>query len=925
MRRIRAKRFDVWGPNLLSVKGLSVALVLLLASGCIPGEEDDIQGESKTTVQSLEVDRSGNDTHLSFHLLATDQNGQSIPCRKSNVSVDVRVDASTGQDVSCSATSGGRSSRAGGFGHPELIFVDDSGRLTMVDESFRTHRPGVSGDIRAVGPSLHFDWDGQREIPYVKPDGSDGPALYVIDMDGTDRKVVDPNVMGYTTYGRIGVGDYDEDGHPDLLYPNDDKSLYRADYDSAPTQIVKVGKSQGNDAKPWSVLGASCPSGQGRAYWVDNSSNLKWTPRSGPKDVRQSTLNNIGTNNNAGAGDIRRLKSPDKESRWLARITGGNKPEIVQLPGPNAVNGGKRTALASVTAQKVPPAFAEFDDGTGSDLVFVGQSGDLHHVEAVPGAAPVSAPSTLVDASGNTLRARSDIGVVPGTPGSAKSCWQGGSTAKVTCADGENNDLALVLDNSGSQEKVLARTQKGARELVSAVTKRNGRASLVRTSTFSKIETPLTSDESKLRKEIDDMFVNDGWSALYDGIRMGNSTLTSDRTAGASSSTSGASDLCGTSEQEGIVVFTNGRDNNSAEQKLAGKQGDAVDTTRSDLRNLRLGSTRTPIYTIGLGSKTDHQLLSDVASTSGARHLKLSSSQQIPKAFGAIKQYAPSTARVCVDTPDTVCGDVTVDVNYTYERGQQTFTGTHSIDKYIPCECRGSNGSSSSNPPGVATILMALSRANVPRSTARRLAGNAVDYASPTASPKVLVFRDANPHGQAAGDLEYVADLLKSAGYTVEYRKEPSDGLSPSTLDDYDVVWFGNPSHPMSNHSTFQALESFVDDGGGVVLSGDDMSRGIGQSFPMTPLTGLDYIDNGETTCGVQTRPGRPTGSEFQVTFSPGSSHTLADGLAGRSFEYPWDIDTATASGNADVVATAELAHRPDCETEVPVVIGNDM
>ena len=48
---------------------------------------------------------------------------------------------------------------------------------------------------------------------------------------------------------------------------------------------------------------------------------------------------------------------------------------------------------------------------------------------------------------------------------------------------------------------------------------------LVRVSTNATVLSELTTDETDLEDSISGMFVNEGWTALWDGIRLGNDVL----------------------------------------------------------------------------------------------------------------------------------------------------------------------------------------------------------------------------------------------------------------------------------------------------------------------------------------------------------------------------------------------------------------
>src|SRR5258707_1211637 len=70
----------------------------------------------------------------------------------------------------------------------------------------------------------------------------------------------------------------------------------------------------------------------------------------------------------------------------------------------------------------------------------------------------------------------------------------------------------------------------GASLLLDSVLAAGGRASLVRVSTNSSIQTPLTTDGAALHQALDSLHISHGWTSLWDGIRLGNQTLGGDDT-----------------------------------------------------------------------------------------------------------------------------------------------------------------------------------------------------------------------------------------------------------------------------------------------------------------------------------------------------------------------------------------------------------
>lgn len=227
------------------------------------------------------------------------------------------------------------------------------------------------------------------------------------------------------------------------------------------------------------------------------------------------------------------------------------------------------------------------------------------------------------------------------------------------------------------------------------------------------------------------------------------------------------------------------------------------------------------------------------------------------------------------------------------------------------------------NKPGVVTILLALgdqfdNELVIQNESSQLIAEDMVKYASPVKNPKILLVRDHKHYGESSYDFEFIANtLLKN--YEVDMLEEPSSGLSLSLVDGYDLIWFNNPGHPMSNIHTRDTLIEFK---GGVVLSGDDLTRGDG--FKLDALTGLKHINNGTTNIcdGESYSFDNNYGEQYEVSLSselfPGVNANLL------SFQYGNDIDDSEISPHEDreiEVLAAATAQFGKCTTQRPVVI----
>ncbi len=485
------------------------------------------------------------------------------------------------------------------------------------------------------------------------------------------------------------------------------------------------------------------------------------------------------------------------------------------------------------------------------------------------------------------------------------------SQIQITCGD-EPADVSLVLDNSGSQQIALDATRDGAQQFVDDVLAQSGRVTLTRVSTQAASLTGLTDESAALAGALEGLFVNAGWTALYDGVRLGNETMGATVAQETYSGWNSAGDFCASSRRRGTVLFTNGEDNNSADVKHD-EDSDGIDTTFEDVKNLTVEGVTTPVYIVGLGKRVDADLLGDLAESSGGYYLGVDEAADLPEAFGLVSDYQAEGAQVCAELPP-LCGQVWVRVRHSVagseEPASETVTSVHVDCPEEPAQGR------------LAATLLTLSNPGISPSVAATMTANTVAYVSPTAQPSVLVVRDDNHHGEFPEDSAYVADLLSAAGYDVDYLDEPPDGLAPTDVEDYDVLWFSNPGWPMDDIATFDVIQELRSEGAGVVLQGDDMGWSMGQSWSMSPLTSLDFHRNGTQTCGVHTDDNE--GEAYDVVLETGT-HPLIAGLSGVSFSYGDDIDHTTPLGQGEeVLAWASMPSEFNCDLRTPVIVAVD-
>jgi hypothetical protein len=490
------------------------------------------------------------------------------------------------------------------------------------------------------------------------------------------------------------------------------------------------------------------------------------------------------------------------------------------------------------------------------------------------------------------------------------------ATVHRACSSPSQGQLALVLDNSQSLDDEMDIIKAAALSVSDRVIDRGGEVSLTRVSTNAAILSELSEDRESVRAAIDGMWVSNGWTSLYDGVRMGNETLGRAAQSAEVQAYADAGGFCDLGDSRGIVVFTDSEENNSSHQMHRTDEypGDGINTTLGDLLGLSVGATTTPIYTVGLGPRADHAALAELAASTGGRHVALNDTGDIESVLSMLAEYGQSTHRICTQLPDHICGSLDVRVQHRYLDGATEVTGSTIRHLELPCPVRAQGR--------VATLRLTLDASDMSSETVFRLIAQTINWVSPVDAPRVLFVRDDAHHDEFSHDTSKLYDTLVAGGYVAEFIDESPDGIGAADLAGFDVVWFSNPGYPMDDIKSFSALRQFSKDGGGVVLQGDDMTASMGAAFSMTPLTQLEYVDNGTSYCGRNVDNGR--GGAYRVSLGA-DSHPILAGLEGQSFLYGDDIDTArvmtgSSDGTSEVLAWATLDGSEGC-AQKPVIV----
>lgn len=479
---------------------------------------------------------------------------------------------------------------------------------------------------------------------------------------------------------------------------------------------------------------------------------------------------------------------------------------------------------------------------------------------------------------------------------------------QVSCDDNTPFNLGIVVDNSGSQKEALEEIKRGAQRLADDVIAAGGQVSLTRVSTQASSLVELTPDRQLFADALSKTKVNKGWTALYDGIRLSSEGLGAQTVKESEKS----SMTCRRGKRTAIAVFTDGSDNNSADEKH-GEDSDGIHTTIEDLMKIEHLGSKVPVYTIGMGDKVDASILKTLAKETGGMYLGIDNHHVVGEAFDRISNSLQESVEVCADLP-THCGPLGVKVTYTYKKGQELITEQDTYETEVSCPAPAPKGR-------IVTVMMALSEPSLPEDFRRKLVAQSMDWVAEHHDKRVLLVLDDFHAHEHPHELQVLQGDLEAAGYTVDVYKESGFGLKAERLEPYDLVWFTNPGYPVDDLRSIKSLQAHLGQGGGVVISGDDISRLIGRGYPMAPLTGVEYRSNGVVSCGVRTNNGSKMGYALHGAelFHPVTLDLNTQGVVYRN-----DIDHTVALSPQTEVLMWGRVQVDQCEVNTPVVIARE-
>jgi hypothetical protein len=252
------------------------------------------------------------------------------------------------------------------------------------------------------------------------------------------------------------------------------------------------------------------------------------------------------------------------------------------------------------------------------------QVAHLRHVDG-----HVSATLSIVDDAGEPVPKSSPTQVTVKTRAGA-GAWQVAGPVVLSNAP-PLLDVMLVADNSGSAADEITEVQDAIRQFAHVILTRahDDRMGMIRVSTVATVLQDPTPLEAPIEAAIDGMFVSNGWTALWDGVRLGNERLAASRIDASGENAPVGGGACYVGTVPSLVVYTDGHDNNSADEHPTSYEGDGVDTTLDDLMALSVDGVQTAIYTVAISDDADATSLEALADATGGRHVSIQNDGQL--------------------------------------------------------------------------------------------------------------------------------------------------------------------------------------------------------------------------------------------------------------------------------------------------------
>lgn len=272
------------------------------------------------------------------------------------------------------------------------------------------------------------------------------------------------------------------------------------------------------------------------------------------------------------------------------------------------------------------------------------------------------------DEKGSPIKAEGlRVQVETRTPGGP---WRAASNLVVQHAGRPALDVMLVADNSGSMEAELDDIRDAMSGFADALIgrARGDRVGVVRVSTEAAVLANLTSDKALIDAATAGMYTNQGWTALWDGIRLANETLErrSVEVNGAASCLLGALPM--------IITMTDGADNNSSDEHATRYPGDGVDTTLDDLRSLSVNGRSTTLHTVAVGEDADVSALRELATARQGHFTHIKNYGALLNALQAAAAQLDTIVPVCFQPAACADSEARIGVERRDVKGDMAFT-----------------------------------------------------------------------------------------------------------------------------------------------------------------------------------------------------------------------------------------------------------
>jgi hypothetical protein len=248
-------------------------------------------------------------------------------------------------------------------------------------------------------------------------------------------------------------------------------------------------------------------------------------------------------------------------------------------------------------------------------------------------------------------------------------------------------DAVVVADNSGSEAGELETMQEALDTFARHLLTREAadRVGLVRVSTEAATYQGLTEEKDVFDDAVARLFVTNGWTALWDGVRQANELL-----AGAplvADEQGNGTTFCAERTHRAIVAFTDGRDNNSADEHDTPYPGDGIDTTFEHLTKLNVEGITTPVHWVGIGQYADTQALETMADATGARYVSVTHMGELHGALSSSAARLTSQVPLCFELPGCGRMELRLTVEFELDGVLKTLTVPHWLD--ADCSCDG--------------------------------------------------------------------------------------------------------------------------------------------------------------------------------------------------------------------------------------------